>query len=453
MYTELREKQKAFFYLGQTKDYDFRKKQLEKLKDALVKNEDKLLAAVKADLNKSKEEAFLTEIGPTYQEITHTLKHLKDWMKPEKVKTAPSHIGSVGVTHYEPYGVALLIAPWNYPLQLAISPLVGAIAAGNCAIVKPSELSPHTSQAIAKLLDETFDEFYIKTVEGAVEVSQALLKEPFDYIFFTGSVGVGKVVMEAASKHLTPVTLELGGKSPAIVHEDAKLDLAAKRIAWGKFLNAGQTCVAPDYLLVHVDVYERFVEKLKKQTKSLFQKAIEKGEYSKIISERHLDRLIDFLKDGDTVLGGNFEKDIRTMYPTILTNVSWDAPVMSEEIFGPILPIFTYRSLDEVMTKVREKANPLALYVFTENKKVMTMITEGLTFGGGCVNDTVMHLATPYLPFGGVGESGTGAYHGVESFRTFSHRKSILKQTTKVDLPLRYKQGKLTMKMLRNLFK
>ncbi|MDV2886603.1 aldehyde dehydrogenase [Alkalihalophilus pseudofirmus] len=452
MFTSLREKQKHFFYTGQTKEYAFRKKQLERLKEAIQTNEAELLEALKLDLNKTNEEAFLTELGPTYQEINHTLKHLKEWMEPEKVKTPASHVGSVGKIHYEPYGVALIIAPWNYPLQLALSPLVGAISAGNCAIVKPSELTPHTSKAIAKLLDQTFDEAFVKTVEGAVDVSQALLKEPFDYIFFTGSVGVGKIVMEAASKNLTPITLELGGKSPAIVHEDAKLDLAAKRIAWGKFLNAGQTCVAPDYVLVHERVYPAFLKKVKKHTKALFDKALLKGTYPQVVSGRHLERLAGFLSDGQVELGGQYNKESRTLTPTILTEVNWEASIMKEEIFGPILPIFTYQSLDEVLDKVRDKANPLALYVFTENKKVEALITENLSFGGGCINDTVMHLATPYLPFGGVGESGTGAYHGVESFRTFSHRKSILKQSTKVDLPLRYKQGKLTMKVLRKLF-
>ncbi|WP_368505670.1 aldehyde dehydrogenase [Alkalihalophilus sp. As8PL] len=451
MYTSLREKQKQFFYTGQTKEYRYRKKQLERLKEAMQQNEDELLEALKKDLNKTNEEAFLTELGPTYQEITHTLKHLKEWMKPEKVKTPASHVGSIGKIHYEPYGVALIIAPWNYPLQLALSPLVGAIAAGNCAIVKPSELTPHTSRVIAKLLDETFDEEYIKTVEGAVDVSQALLREPFDYIFFTGSVGVGKIVMEAASKNLTPITLELGGKSPAIVSDDAKLDLAAKRIAWGKFLNAGQTCVAPDYVLVHEKVYPAFLKKIKKHTKALFDKALEQRTYPQVVSERHLERLVGFIHDGEVQLGGHYNVENRTLTPTILTNVEWNSSIMQEEIFGPILPIFTYQSLNEVLDKVREKANPLALYVFTESQKVEATITENVSFGGGCINDTVMHLATPYLPFGGVGESGTGAYHGVESFRTFSHRKSILKQSTKVDLPLRYKQGKLTMKVLRKL--
>lgn len=452
MYDRLLKKQRDYFFQGETRDMAFRIKQLKKLKKAVEVRETELMDALRMDLNKSKEEAFLTELGPLYQEIGHIIKHLPKWAKEKKVETPVSQMGSESYIYHEPHGVALVIAPWNYPLQLALAPVVGSIAGGNCTVIKPSELTPHTSKMIAALVSETFPKEYIAVVEGAVETSQALLAERFDYIFFTGSVVIGKVVMEAASKHLTPVTLELGGKSPAIVDKKAKVDLAARRIAWGKFLNAGQTCVAPDYVYVHEDVKDQFIKRLDYHIQDLFRSKLEKGEYPRIVSERHFDRLLSFLQDGDVVIGGQHERDTLVISPSVMTNVEWDQPIMQEEIFGPILPVFSYSKLDEVMTVVRERPSPLALYVFTADKKVEEKLIHGLPFGGGCLNDTVMHLATPHLPFGGKGESGMGAYHGYESFAAFTHRKSILKQSTSFDLPLRYKQGRLTMKLLRKLF-
>lgn len=444
--------QRRYFHTNETKELSFRMNMLKKLKKALLDYENELLAALKEDLNKSTSEAFLTELGPLYHEITFMLKHLPTWIKRKKVKTPLTHVGSKGYIHYEPYGVVLIIAPWNYPLQLAINPLIGAIAAGNCAIVKPSELTPATSGVITEMIENTFPEEYVCSVEGGVETSQALLAEKMDYIFFTGSVGVGKHVMKAASRHLTPVTLELGGKSPAIVCEDAQIAVTAKRIAWGKFLNAGQTCVAPDYVLVHDTKKEDFLKALQTEIKTLFQRKIDRGDYPTIVSDRHFARLIRFLQDGDVVSGGQHERNKRFIAPTVLTNVSWESPVMEDEIFGPILPVFSFSELDEVIEKVRERPHPLALYLFTESKETEEKLIHSLSFGGGCINDTVMHLATPYLPFGGVGESGMGAYHGEESFYTFSHRKSVLKQPTSVDLPIRYKESKLSLKMLRKLF-
>ncbi|THG91800.1 aldehyde dehydrogenase [Alkalihalobacillus alcalophilus ATCC 27647 = CGMCC 1.3604] len=446
-------KQKEFFYEGETKKLDFRLAQLEKLKAVLKENESLFFDALAKDLNKSKEEAFLTEMSMLYQEINHMKKHLADWMKPEKVKTVATHVGSQGVIQHEPYGVALIIAPWNYPVQLAFSPLIGAIAAGNCAVIKPSELTPNVSRAITNVVNAAFPQEYIHVVEGAVEESQALLAESFDYIFFTGSVGVGKIVMEAAAKHLTPLTLELGGKSPVIVDKDAKLNLAAKRIVFGKYLNAGQTCVAPDYLLVDEEVKEEFLTELKKEIKRFKEDKVKKGKYVRIVSDRHFKRLVKFLDEGDVIIGGEYEEGSLKLEPTVLENVSMTSALMEEEIFGPILPVFVYKNLTEVFSIVRERPNPLALYLFTENKEVEQKVLESLSFGGGCVNDTVMHLATPYLPFGGVGESGMGAYHGYESFNAFSHRKSILKQTTKFDLAVRYKQNKLTTNILKKLVK
>jgi len=410
--------------------------------------------ALKQDLNKSEVEAYTSEIGILLEEIRFTLKHLAKWMKPKKVKTALTHVGSKGKIVPEPYGVALIIAPWNYPFQLALSPLVGAIAAGNTAIIKPSELTPSVSRVIQELLAEAFDPAFVTVIEGAVETTSLLLKQPLDYIFFTGSVNVGKIIMQEAGKQLIPVTLELGGKSPCIVHEDANLDLAAKRIMFGKGMNAGQTCVAPDYLLVHKKVKAQLVEKLREAIYQFYgSNPLESDRYGRIVSERHFTRLVEFLKDGNATVGGGYNKSTLTIEPTVLSEVSWTSDVMQEEIFGPILPMIEYETLDEVIHKVQEKAKPLALYLFTESEDVQNVITERLSFGGGCINDTLMHIATPYLPFGGVGESGTGQYHGKDSFQTFSHFKSMLAQTTKFDFSFRYPSEKQNLKMIKKLLK
>ena len=453
MYQPLLQKQRNYFHQGETRDVSFRIKKLKILKKELANLEEDFLEALKKDLNKSKEEAFLTELGPLYQELSYTMKQLPVWMKPEKVKRALSHVGSDGYIYHEPYGCALIIAPWNYPLQLAIAPLIGAIAGGNCAIVKPSELTPNVSGVLKELITRCFKEEYIAVVLGGVEESEALLRERFDTIFFTGSVAVGKVVMEAAAKHLTPVTLELGGKSPAIVDKKAKIDVAAKRIAWGKFLNAGQTCVAPDYVFVHESIKNEFIKQLTKHIHSLYQELVETGKYPRIVSERHFNRLLNFLNDGDVIVGGQHMRDQLVVTPTVMINGSFDSALMQEEIFGPILPLFSYRDLEEVKKIISDRPSPLALYVFTEDKKVEEDVIHNLSFGGGCVNDTIMHLATPYLPFGGKGESGMGAYHGHESFKAFTHQKSVLKQATSFDLPIRYKQGPMTLKLLRKIFR
>ncbi len=447
------EKQQIFFRKGKTKNVNYRIEQLQTLKQAIKKYESKIMEALKQDLNKTEFEGYLTEIGATIGEIDFSLKNLKQWSKPKKVKTAISHVGSKGYTVPEPYGVTLIIAPWNYPFQLAISPLVGAIAAGNCAIIKPSELTPQTSTVIAQLIAEHFNEEFVTVIEGGVEVSTALLKERFDYIFYTGSTKVGKIVMEAAAKHLTPVTLELGGKSPCIVHEDAKLELAAKRIVFGKFINAGQTCVAPDYLYVHRSVKQQLIDSLKQQIEIMHGERIKAGEFTHVVSEQHLNRLISYLDGKKVAYGGSYDKHKLLFEPTILTEVTWEDTVMQDEIFGPILPILEYDQIEDVTKVISEKAKPLALYLFTESKSVENIVLSNVSFGGGCVNDTILHLGTPYLPFGGVGESGIGAYHGKSSFETFSHFKSVLKQTTLFDLPIRYPHVKNSLKYIKKLYK
>ena len=442
-------KQKLYYRTGATRRYEARIKQLDLLKEAIRHRESEILEALKIDLSKSDQEAYMTEIGILFEEISFVSKRLKGWMKPRKVKTAKTHIGSKGHIVPEPYGSVLIIAPWNYPFQLAISPLIGAIAAGNTAVIKPSELTPHVSAVITSMIGEVFDPAYVTVVEGGVEASEMLLAEPFDKIFFTGSVAVGKVVMKAASERLIPVTLELGGKSPCIVHHDANMKLAAKRIAFGKLTNSGQTCIAPDYLLVHESVRDAFVTEYEKAIKQFYGKdPLLSDYYGRIVTPRHFERLQSFLTNGSIVLGGETDPESLKIAPTLLDEVSWESPVMQEEIFGPILPMMTYKHLDEVIEVVNARPKPLALYLFTVNQSVQDRIVEQIPFGGGSINDTLMHIATPYLPFGGVGESGMGNYHGEYSFTAFSHMKSILKQTNAFDIKFRYpsKTGSVVMR-------
>ncbi|GMB08053.1 aldehyde dehydrogenase [Thermolongibacillus altinsuensis] len=448
------EKQKRYFQTGETRPIDFRLQQLKNLKAAIKKYEREIIDTLKVELHKSEFEAYSAEIGVVYEEIRFMMKRLPDWIKPQRVPTPLTHIGSKSYIYPEPYGVNLIIAPWNYPFQLAISPLVGAIAAGNCAIIKPSEYTPNMSALLKKMISETFPEEYIAVVEGGVEVSQQLLDLRFDHIFFTGSVPVGKIVMAAAAKHLTPVTLELGGKSPAIVDVSAHLDLAAKRIVWGKFLNAGQTCIAPDYVLVDANVKSLLIEKMKQYIVEFYGERPEQSpHYGRIVSERHTERLVRFLNEGTIVHGGRYDIEQRWIEPTLLDEITWEDDVMREEIFGPILPILTFETIDEAIAMVNAYEKPLALYLFSEDRQVQQQVIEQISFGGGCINDTIMHIATPYLPFGGVGQSGMGAYHGKASFDAFSHYKSVLKQTTKFDLSIRYPNNPNALKWIRKLFK
>lgn len=447
-------KQKEYFYNGYTRSIETRKNNLKKLYDGIQRFEGEIFQALKLDLNKSVHESFTTEIGYVLKEISFQMKHISSWSKPKRVRTALTHFGSKGKVVPEPYGVTLIIAPWNYPFQLAIAPLVGALAAGNTVVLKPSELTPNVSKVLTRMLGELFPEELVSVVEGGAQESTALLKEPFDYIFFTGSVGVGKVVMEAAAKKLTPLTLELGGKSPCIVHKDAKLDVTARRIVWGKFLNAGQTCVAPDYMYVHSSVKEQLIEALRHEIAEQYGKdALQNDNYVRIVSERHFERLCTFLQDGKPVIGGNYTKETLHIEPTVLTNVTWQSAVMEDEIFGPILPIIEYDKIEEVIETIQHHPKPLALYVFSEDRKVQEKVTSNISYGGGCINDVVYHLATPYLPFGGVGSSGLGSYHGEQSFRTFSHYKSILSQSTAFDMKIRYSSTKSALKFIRKLLK
>ncbi|HFJ9450366.1 aldehyde dehydrogenase [Bacillus tropicus] len=447
-------KQKEYFHNGHTRSVEVRKNNLKKLYKGIQRFEQEIFQALKLDLNKSGHESFTTEVGYVLKEISFQLKHISSWSKPKRVRTALTHFGSKGKVVPEPYGVTLIIAPWNYPFQLAIAPLVGALAAGNTIVLKPSELTPNVSKVLTRMLEELFQEELVAVVEGGVEESTALLKEPFDYIFFTGSVGVGKVVMEAAAKQLTPLTLELGGKSPCIVHKDAKIDVTARRIVWGKFLNAGQTCVAPDYMYVHASVKEQLIEALRHEIAEQYGKEpLHNDNYVRIVSERHFERLCRFLQDGQVVIGGNYKKDTLHIEPTVVTNITWQDAVMEDEIFGPILPIIEYDNIEDVIDTIQQHPKSLALYVFSEDKGVQKNVTSNISYGGGCINDVVYHLATPYLPFGGVGSSGLGSYHGEESFRTFSHYKSILAQSTAFDMKIRYSSTKSALKFIRKLLK
>ncbi|MFA9558612.1 aldehyde dehydrogenase [Evansella sp. AB-rgal1] len=451
---DLVEKQRTFFYKGDTRDITYRQKQLVRLREAIKSREEVILSALKKDLNKSEQEAFITEIGFIYNEIKDVLKNVDYWAAPRRQKTPITHLGSKSYIYQEPYGVALIIAPWNYPFHLAIAPAIGAIAAGNTVIIKPSELTPHTSTVIRELITDTFQEEYVAVVEGDAEVAKELISDKVNYIFFTGSVQVGKKVMEAAAKNLTPVTLELGGKSPAIVMSDANLKLAAKRIVWGKFTNAGQTCIAPDYILVQEKVRRKLLKLLVHYIKKLHGEDVRfNRDYPKIVTEKHVDRLAALIDDETKVYhGGEYDRVDRYFEPTILANVTEDDPIMGEEIFGPILPVLSFTNDYEAIEFVRRRPSPLALYLFTEDKGNEKYFFESLQFGGGCLNDTIMHIGTPYLPFGGIGESGMGAYHGKYSFDTFSHEKSIVRQTTKFDIPLRYSKSKRTLKTIRKIW-
>ncbi|MFS0653997.1 aldehyde dehydrogenase [Bacillus sp. 179-C3.3 HS] len=443
------------------KQKDFKKPAIEEririlrnLKAAIKQHEKDILQALAHDLHKSEQEAYTTEIGMVYEEINHTVKHLHKWAKPTRVKTPLTHIGSKSMIIKEPYGSVLIVAPWNYPFQLAFSPLVGAISAGNAVTLKPSELTPQVSQVIRTIVEQVFHEDQAVVVEGGVDVSTELLKLPFDYIFFTGSVAVGKIVMEAAAKHLTPVTLELGGKSPCLVMPDADIKLAAKRITFGKFTNAGQTCIAPDYLLVHESVKDELLREMTACIQDFYGGEPETHpHFGKNVSQRHFDRLSQFLSNGTIVTGGQRNIEELKIAPTILDHITWEDPIMQEEIFGPILPVMTFESLDEVTNMIKARPKPLALYLFTTSKKTESYVLDNLSFGGGCINDTLMHVATPYLPFGGVGESGMGRYHGKDSFFTFTHEKSVLRQTNRFDFSFRYPNAKNGLDIVKKFLK
>ncbi|MBF2053518.1 MAG: aldehyde dehydrogenase [Candidatus Sericytochromatia bacterium] len=431
--------QRNYFASGQTRPLAFRLGQLQALQQAIQRYEPRILAALKQDLGKPAFEAYAAEVGFVLDDIRFTIKHLPEWMAIEEVKTPLVHQPGSSHLIYEPYGLCLIMAPWNYPFQLLVAPLVGALAAGNCAVLKPSELAPATSALMAELIQKTFDPHYISLYEGALDVNQALLAERFDHIFFTGSTRVGKIVMQQAAEHLTPVVLELGGKSPCIVDRGVPLDVTARRIVWGKFMNAGQTCVAPDYVLVPPEMKVDLIQAMKQALKDFYGLEPKASpDYARIVNAAHFERLTALMPAEQVIVGGQTDATQRYIAPTILSPVSWEDPVMQDEIFGPLLPVLTYRSLQEAVEQIRQRPRPLALYLFSENPAHHELVMGGLSFGGGCINDTIVHLATPYLPFGGIGGSGMGAYHGRYSFETFSHRKAIMKRPLKLDLPLRY---------------
>lgn len=451
---EIIKKQREFFQSGKTLDFSFRIQMLKKLKFALEKYEPQIFEALKLDLGKSNFESYATELGMVYEEINFATKHLKSWMKPKRVKTPIINFYSTSKVYSEPLGVCLVMSPWNYPLQLTLVPVVGAIAAGNCVVIKPSRYSYHTSLIVEQMLNETFSTDYISIFQGGSDINQRLLNIRFDYIFFTGSPFVGKIVMEAASKYLTPVALELGGKSPCIVDETANIKVAARRIIWGKCLNSGQTCVAPDYLLVHSKVKDELLCEMKNCIRSFYgETPINHVDYGKIINLKHYNRLKGLLENQTVVHGGCFNDELMKIEPTILSDVSFDSQVMREEIFGPILPMISFESIYDVVDMIQKFEKPLALYLFTEDKKVEQFILRHVSFGGGCVNDTVMHLTNLHMGFGGVGQSGMGRYHGKLSFEAFSHQKSILKKALSPDVALRYPPYKNNLKKIKKLLK
>lgn len=431
------ETQREYFNKGTTLDYSFRKDSLIKLKNAIINKQDLIENALYEDLGKSKTESYMSEIGMVLEELSYQIKHLKKFMKNKKCKTPLAQFKATSYQKPSPYGQVLIISPWNYPFLLSMQPVVGAIAAGNVVVLKPSEYSNSTSKIMKELLDETFDEKLVLTFLGDAEISTELLKHKWDYIFFTGGATVGKIIYEKASQNLTPVTLELGGKSPVIIDESASIDLACKRIVFGKFLNCGQTCVAPDYLLVKEGIENKVIQGLKKWIDILYPNALTNKDYGKIINERHYNRLKKFIDSKITIYGGNFDDNKCKIEPTLLLP-SLDHDIMKDEIFGPLLPILTYHNNNELLSIINKNPTPLALYLFTSNKQMENFVTTNISFGGGCINDTIIHLATTSMPFGGVGQSGLGSYHGKQSFDTFSHYKSIVKKSNKIDLPIRY---------------
>lgn len=437
------QRQSAYFNSNITKSISFRCEQLARLKLAIRAYETDIYHALNQDLRKSESEAYITEIGLCYHEISDHLSHVSKWAAPKSVPTDWRLFPlSKSMIYPEPYGNVLIISPWNYPFNLAIMPLIGAISAGNCSIIKPSEFAENTAGVIAEMIAAYFPPDYIHVVQGGVSETQQLLTENFDYIFFTGSESVGKLVMEAASKTLTPVTLELGGKCPCIVDSSAQIDICASRIVYGKFLNAGQTCIAPDYVWVHADNKSSLVEALiRKINEFWFEKLELSHNYCKIINNHHYNRLVQLLADANIIYGGHTNAANTTIAPTIIES-HWDAPIMQQEIFGPFLPILTYTSLDVVIQKINSRPKPLALYLFSDQKSVHAQILEKVSSGGVCINDTLSHVANLNLPFGGVGNSGCGQYHGRYSFDTFSHQKSVFKNTVLFDFPIKYPQIK-----------
>ena len=456
MYQDIVESQRRFFLSGKTLSVSFRKKQLQKLQTAIKNYAPRIEEAIYKDFRKSGFEVYLSEIAMSLLSVKYAIKNIKSWSKPKRVKSSMLNFLSKDYIIPEPLGVSLIISPWNYPFLLAIDPLIAAISAGNCIILKPSELTPSTSAVIQEMLESIFEKEYITVIQGDALASQRLLSCRFDKIFFTGSTQVGKIVYKAAAENLTPVTLELGGKSPCIVTNSADLLIAAKRIIWGKLLNAGQTCVAPDYIIAHHTIKEQLIIRLKEVILSFYGSDIKRNpDFPRIINKKHFDRLTAFLSGGggEIVEGGEIDRDELYISPTITDNVSWEDAIMQEEIFGPILPILTYDSFPEVLERINKLEKPLAFYLFSQDKEEIKTVQTDCHFGGGCINDTLSHLLNHQLPFGGVGNSGIGSYHGKFGFNDFSHFKSMVIRKTGIDIPIRYapyNEGRL--KFLRKYF-
>lgn len=454
--TEIRniiKKQRTYFYSGATLNVEHRIQALQKLKNAIISWQDKISEAICKDLGKSNFESYMCETGLVLSEITYMQKHIRRFAKEKTVLTPLAQFHSRSFKKPSPYGVVLIMSPWNYPFLLTIDPLVDALAAGNTVVLKPSAYSPHTSQVVKDLIEECFDPEYVAVVTGGRAENTCLLNEHFDYIFFTGSQAVGKEVMKHAAAHLTPVTLELGGKSPCIVDKTANIKLAAKRIVFGKFLNCGQTCVAPDYIYCDREIRDRLIEELKKEIQRQYgENPLANQDFGKIINEKHFWRICGLIDASKTVCGGRTEADSCRIEPTIMTDITFDDPVMKQEIFGPVLPVLTYESLDSAIEKINSMPHPLALYHFTSDRQAAQKVTARCGFGGGCINDTIIHLATSEMGFGGFGESGTGSYHGKDGFQTFSHYKSIVDKKTWLDLPMRYQPYKKINENLLRMF-
>lgn len=453
--TKIVKQQKLFFNSHATLDTEFRKEHLKKLKLSISNHENEIIEALNKDLGKGEFEAFSTEIGMVQTELTKHIKKLTKWAKPRKVNTPLFAFPSVSYIHMQPYGNVLIISPFNYPFMLAMTPLIGAISAGNTVVIKPSEFTPATSQIVKKIIQNTFEEKYVTVVQGGVEASQELLLQRWDKIFFTGSSRVGKIVLESAAKYLTPVVLELGGKNPVVVDKDANLQVAARRIIWGKLLNAGQSCVAPDYLFVHNDVKERLLLLMKQSIEQFFtEQPNESKDFTGIINKDALNRLKSLLEGVTVYFGGEINTEKRSFSPTILTNISMDSQVMKDEIFGPVLPVLGFEEIEKVIDYINKREKPLSLYYFTENRTKQKEFLKKTYSGDAGINEVVMHFTNLSLPFGGVGFSGMGSYHGKRSFDIFSHERSVMKTTTKLDLPLRYPPYKTwILKLLRFLFR
>ncbi len=451
---QLHKNQQQLFNSAKTIPYAFRIKALKDLKAAIIDHENEIYEALWKDLHKSEFEAYASEIGFVLEELSFHIKKLKGWLKPKKVSSGLTMFPATTYRYHEPLGNILIIAPWNYPFQLLMAPLVGAISAGNTAILKPSEYSANTAAVIEKIIIATFPEEYIKVFTGDAKVSQALLKLKFDHIFFTGSPRVGRIVMKSAAEQMTPVTLELGGKSPCIVDSSAKLKLAATRIMWGKLLNAGQTCIAPDYLLVHSSVKEQLLPLLVDAVEKFFGKDPKQSpDFPRIISKPNMERLSALVEGADIYYGGAIDMEEKYFQPTLLNNVSFDDPVMQQEIFGPILPVITYDDLETVIEKVNARPKPLALYLFSEDSKQQKKVLERIPAGGVTINDTLMHIVNNKVPFGGVGNSGIGGYHGFYSFELFSNAKPFVKRGTWMDMPIRYAPYGNKLKIIKKLMK